>query len=65
MDGWILSKISPPAMCFVFVSRPDLTLALNLGSQDLHDQRFIEALPKALEAAGLPPAPALEAVLNR
>jgi len=37
------------------VARPDLTLALNLGSQDLHDQRFIDALPKALEAAGLPP----------
>ncbi len=38
------------------LERPSLSLALNIGSQDLHDSRFAEALDSGLRAAGVPPA---------
>ena len=34
--------------------RPQLTLALNLGAQDLHEQRFATSLSALLAAEGLP-----------
>ncbi|WP_296819319.1 EAL domain-containing protein [Brevundimonas sp.] len=35
---------------------PSLTMALNLGSQDLHDPRFAEGLEDSLLGANLPPS---------
>ncbi len=38
------------------VERPSLTLALNLGSEDLHDLRFAAVLASSLSDAGLTPS---------
>lgn len=40
----------------LLLERPSLSLALNLGAQDLHDARFSEALGATLAAAGVAPA---------
>lgn len=40
----------------LLVERPALSLALNLGAQDLHDEGFSEALGRTLAEAGVSPA---------